>query len=81
MRLPNFQKVCVRAIAQNSKTDVEGLAGQCKKQGSRKKLADLLRKQCQCLCECKGECEGECKATGQSNKKGGKNWGLARERK
>ncbi len=55
----------------------EGLAGECKKQGRRKKLSDLLRKQCQCLSECKGECESECKSAGQSKKKGGMNWGLA----
>ena len=54
-----------------------GLAGECKKQGRRKKLSDLLRKQCQCLSECKCECEGECKSTAASKKKGGKNWGLA----
>ncbi len=59
------------------KDGVEGLAGQCKKQGNRKKLSDLLRKQCQCLCECKGECESECKSGGQNKGKGGKNWGLA----
>jgi hypothetical protein len=58
------------------KDGVEGLAGECKKQGRRKKLSDLLRKQCQCLSECKGECESECKNTGLSKKKGGKNWGL-----
>ena len=55
----------------------EGLAGECKKQGRRKKLSDLLRKQCQCLCECKGECECECKSTCDSSKKGGNKWGLA----
>lgn len=55
-----------------------GLAGESRKQGNRKKLSDLLRKQCQCLAECKGECESECKSTADSNKKGGKNWGLAR---
>ena len=55
----------------------EGLASECKKQGRRKKLSDLLRKQCQCLCECKGECECECKNTAQSKKKGGSGWGLA----
>lgn len=54
-----------------------GLASECKKQGRRKKLSDLLRKQCQCLSECKGECECECKSTAQSKKRGGKNWGLA----
>ena len=53
-----------------------GLAGQCKKQGRRKKLSDLLRKQCQCLSECKGECESECKSTAASKKKGGSSWGL-----
>jgi len=64
------------------KEGMQGLAGECKKQGQRKKLSDLLRKQCECLCEClcecKGECESECKNTAESNKKGGKNWGLAR---
>ncbi len=58
------------------KDGVQGLAGECKKQGRRKKLMDLLRKQCQCLSECKGECESECKNTADSKKKGGKNWGL-----
>jgi hypothetical protein len=53
------------------------LAGQCRKQGTRKKLHDLLRRQCECLGECKSECEGgACPAKGKSNKKGGKNWGL-----
>jgi hypothetical protein len=58
------------------KEGMEGLAGECKKQGRRKKLSDLLRKQCNCLCECKSECENACKNTGQSKGKGGKNWGL-----
>lgn len=57
---------------------MQGLAGECKKQGRKNKLADLLRKQCQCLSECKGECESECKNTGDSKKKGGNKWGLAR---
>ncbi len=59
------------------KEGMEGLAGECKKQGRRKKLSDLLRKQCNCLSECKSECEGACKNNGQSKKKGGKGWGLA----
>jgi hypothetical protein len=59
------------------KDGVEGLASECKKQGKRRKLSDLLRKQCNCLAECKSECEGECKNQGQSKNKGGKNWGLA----
>jgi hypothetical protein len=56
------------------------LAGECRKQGTRKRLCDLLRRQCECLGECKSECEGACRsslAKGKSNKKGGKNWGLA----
>lgn len=54
------------------------LASEAKKQGKRKKLTDLLQKQCNCLGECKSECEGESqsKGKGQSNRKGGKNWGL-----
>lgn len=59
------------------KDGMEGLAGECKKQGSRKKLADLLRKQCNSLAECKSQCEGECKSQAESKKKGGKSWGLA----
>jgi len=59
------------------KDGMEGLASECKKQGSRKKLSDLLRKQCNCLSECKSECEGACKSQAESKKKGGKNWGLA----
>lgn len=57
---------------------VEGLAGECKKQGRRKRLKDLLKKQCRCLGDCKGECEGECEKAGSSNKKGGENWGLGK---
>ena len=53
----------------------DGLAKACRSQGRRKKLSDLLRKQCQCLGECKGECESECKSSGNSNKKGGNDWG------
>ena len=57
---------------------VEGLAGECSKQGRRKRLKDLLKKQCRCLGDCKGECECECTNTGVSNKKGGSNWGLGK---
>jgi len=57
---------------------VEGLAGECRCQGRRKRLRDLLKKQCRCLSDCKGECECECDKTGNSNKKGGKNWGLGK---
>ncbi|HUG66701.1 MAG TPA: hypothetical protein VMM76_03050 [Pirellulaceae bacterium] len=59
------------------KDGMEGLASECKKQGNRKKLSDLLRKQCNSLAECKSECEGACKSQAESKKKGGKNWGLA----
>lgn len=54
------------------------LAGEASKQGKRKKLNDLLQKQCNCLGECKGECEceGNGKKTGMAKGKGGKNWGL-----
>jgi hypothetical protein len=60
------------------KEGVEGLAGECKKQGRRKKLRDLLRRQCNCLCECKSECEGACQSEAESKAKGGNKWGLAR---
>jgi hypothetical protein len=52
------------------------LAGEARKQGKRKKLTDLLMKQCQCLGECKGECECEGKSAGNSKSPGGKKWGL-----
>jgi len=55
-----------------------GLAGECKKQGQRKKLSDILRKQCQCLSECKGECEKECNSQAECKKPGGTNAGTAR---
>jgi hypothetical protein len=54
---------------------MKGLAGECRKQGRKKKLSDLLKKQCQCLSECKSECESECRSQIQSNRKGGKNAG------
>lgn len=60
------------------KDGMKGLASECKKQGTRKKLSDLLRKQCQCLSECKSECEGECKSQAESKKKGGNKAGTAR---
>ncbi|MCA9175368.1 MAG: hypothetical protein KDB14_12880 [Planctomycetales bacterium] len=58
------------------KEGVQGLAGECSKQGRRKKLMDLLKKQCKCLSECKCECESECQNPSNSNKKGGNKWGL-----
>jgi len=60
------------------KDGMKGLAGACKKQGRRKRLSDLLRKQCRSLSECKSKCESACKSTADSKKKGGKNWGLGR---
>lgn len=56
---------------------MKGLAGEARKHGRRKKLSDLLRKQCQCLSECKSECESECRSQAQSNKKGGSKAGSA----
>lgn len=53
----------------------KSLASECKKQGQKKKLADLLKKQCQCLGECKSECESECRMMAQGNKPGGKKAG------
>ena len=41
-------------------------------------MKDLLKKQCRCLGDCKGECESECSCAGNSNKKGGNNWGLGK---
>lgn len=58
------------------KDGAKGLASEAKKQGKRKKLSDLLRKQCNCLGECKSECEGECKSTANGKGKGGNKWGL-----
>ena len=52
------------------------LAGEARKQGKKKKLMDLLMKQCNCLSECKCECEGESKSTAKNGKgKGGKKAG------
>jgi hypothetical protein len=54
---------------------LNSLAGECRSQSRRKKLSDLLRKQCQCLSECKSQCEGECRNQSDSKKKGGNNAG------
>ncbi len=59
------------------KEGAKKLSGEASKQSKRKKLQDLLHKQCQCLSECKGDCESQCKSDGKSNKRGGKSWGLA----
>ncbi len=59
------------------KDGAKRLAGEARKQGKRKKLNDLLVKQCNCLGECKGECECEGKNAGNSKAQGGKKWGLA----
>lgn len=55
------------------------LAGEAGKQGKRKKLSDLLKKQCDCLSECKCECEGECNNPGSNSRpaKGGKKAGTS----
>lgn len=55
----------------------KSLAGEARKQGQKKKLTDLLKKQCQCLCECKSECEGECRNQSNSGKPGGNKAGTA----
>ena len=61
------------------KDGVQGLASESKKQGRRKKLTDLLKKQCRCMCDCKGECEAECESNGGNCvKKGGDKWGLGK---
>ncbi|MCH2200527.1 MAG: hypothetical protein MK102_01045 [Fuerstiella sp.] len=57
---------------------MQGLAGECKKQGRRKKLSDLLKKQCRRLSECKSECESEYRKTGTGNGENGDQWGLGR---
>jgi len=56
------------------KKGLNRLAKASRDQSKRKKLANLLKKQCDCLGECKGDCECECNNTA-SNKKGGSNWG------
>ncbi|MCI0357790.1 MAG: hypothetical protein L0211_04790 [Planctomycetaceae bacterium] len=56
------------------KDGAKRLAGEARRQGKRKKLNDLLVKQCNCLGECKGECE--CEGKGNGIGKGGKKWGL-----
>jgi hypothetical protein len=58
------------------KQGTQRLGGEASKQSKRKKLQDLLHKQCQCLSECKGECESECKSDAKA-KPGGKGRGTA----
>ena len=56
---------------------MKSLAGECKKQGQKKKLSDLLEKQSQRLRESKSELESEARsqAKAQSNRKGGQKAG------
>ncbi len=54
---------------------MKSLAGECKKQGQKKKLSDLLKQQSQCLSECKSACESEGRSQAQSNRKGGQEAG------
>ncbi len=54
---------------------MKGLAGECRAQGNRNKLINLLRKQCQCMGECKSECAGSCRSE-TARGPGGTNWGL-----
>jgi hypothetical protein len=58
------------------KEGAKRLASESRKQNKRKKLNDLLKKQCQCLSECKGECECEGQGKSLSKAAGGKKWGL-----
>jgi hypothetical protein len=55
---------------------MKSLANEARKMGKKKKLSDLLKKQCECLGECKGECESECRKEG-GPKKGGTKAGSA----
>jgi hypothetical protein len=57
------------------KQGLKRLAKASRDQGKRKKLTNLLKKQCDCLCECKGDCECESDKIAYANKKGGSNWG------
>jgi hypothetical protein len=57
------------------KKGLSRLAKASRDQSKRKKLTNLLKKQCDCLCECKGDCECESDKVANSNKKGGSNWG------
>lgn len=56
---------------------MKGLAGEARQQSRRRKLSDLLKKQCEALSECKSQCESECRNQSESNKKGGAKAGSA----
>ena len=57
---------------------MEGLARECQQQVRRKKLSDLLRKQCRLLSECKSECASDSENTGNSKNRNGNSWGQGR---
>lgn len=59
------------------KEGAEGLASECRRQGRRKKLADLLRKQNQRLSECKSACEGQCRGNRDGPNQGSNQRGTA----
>lgn len=49
----------------------KALAEECKQQGKKKELSELLKKQSQFLGECKAECESESRNLAQGSRKGG----------
>jgi hypothetical protein len=55
------------------KQGLKRLAKDARSQSKRKKLTNLLKKQCDCLGECKCDCENN---GGYGRGKGGSNWGL-----
>ena len=56
------------------KQGLKRLAKEARGQSKRKRIASLLKKQCDCLGECKGDCEGDNPSYAKG--KGGSKWGL-----
>lgn len=54
---------------------MNGLAEECRAQGRRRELSDLLKKQCRILGESKAECAAASRQPGNSTGQGGRDWG------
>ncbi len=64
-----------KGLSDNGKEQFEegakALAEECKQQGKKQELSELLKKQSQFLGECKAECESESRNLAQGSRKGG----------
>jgi hypothetical protein len=67
--LEKLGEACSECNGSGMKDSLKKLAGECKGQGKKKKIADLLQSCCNCLSECKGNCQKNSTKKGKQRKK------------